>query len=88
MKSEKAGIDTSEVEVTNISSHGIWIYIRGKEYFLPFDEFPWFKNATISQIQNLQFIDGRHLRWPEIDVDLELDSLKNPGDYPLIYKTE
>ena len=88
MKSEKAGIDTSEVEVTNISSHGIWIYIRGKEYFLPFDEFPWFKRATISQLQNLQFIDDHHLRWPEIDVDLELDSLINPEDYPLIYRTE
>ena len=88
MKSEKAGIGTSEAEVTNISSHGVWIYIRGKEYFLPFDEFPWFKEATISQIQNLQLISGHYLRWPEIDVDLELDSLRNPQDYPLVYRTE
>ncbi len=88
MKSEKAGIDTSGIEVTNISPHGVWIYIHGKEYFLPFDEFPWFKEATIAQIQNLQFTGGHHLRWPEIDVDLELDSLRNPQDYPLVYRAE
>ena len=88
MKSEKAGIDTSGVEVTSISSHGIWIYVRGDEYFLPFDEFPWFKEATISQMQNLQLIEGHHLRWPGIDVDLEIESLKNPRDYPLVYRAE
>ena len=88
MKSEKAGTDTSGVEVTNVSSHGLWVYLRGEEYFLLFDEFPWFRDATISQIQHVQLIRDHHLRWPDIDVDLELDSLKNPQDYPLVYRTE
>ena len=32
-------------EVTNISAHGLWLLIDGREIFLPFDEFPWFKLA-------------------------------------------
>jgi hypothetical protein len=36
------GAATSEVEVTNISQHGFWLLLDGRELFLPFDEFPWF----------------------------------------------
>ncbi len=35
----------SEVEVTNISRHGFWLLVRGKELFLPYKDFPWFQNA-------------------------------------------
>lgn len=40
---KEARENTSYVEVTNISNHGIWLYIKGTEYFLPFEDFPWFK---------------------------------------------
>jgi hypothetical protein len=36
------GPATSEAEVTNISAHGFWLLVDGRELFLPFDEFPWF----------------------------------------------
>ena len=36
---------TSEVEVTHISTHGIWLLSEDEEYFLPYDEFPWFKDS-------------------------------------------
>jgi hypothetical protein len=53
---------------------------------LSFSEYPWFSEAKISEIQNLQFLHGRHLRWPMLDVDIELDSLVMPERYPLVYK--
>ncbi len=81
------GKDTSIVEVTNISKHGFWLYINDKEYFLSFDDFPWFKNATVSDILNVQLLHGYHLYWPDLDIDLELDSIKFPEKYPLIYKS-
>jgi Protein of unknown function (DUF2442) len=86
MKSTKPGTNTSVAEVSNISAHGFWLLIQDREYFLPFDEYPWFKNAKISQILNVKLNHGHHLHWPDLDVDLELESLAKPTKYPLIYK--
>ena len=85
MKSKTPGIDISEVEILNIDVHGIWLFVKGKEYFLPFDEFPWFKNATVANILNVEFHHGFHLYWPSLDVDLELNSLEDTSETPLIY---
>ena len=38
MKSKKVGESTSHVEVTNISNHGVWLYLKDIEYFLPFED--------------------------------------------------
>jgi len=73
-------------EVTNISQHGFWILLEGKEYFLPFEQFPWFKQASIAQITKLQFLHGTHLYWPDLDVDLSLAIIENPEKYKLVSK--
>ena len=83
MKSAKRGKNISEVEVQGISKSGVWLYVNGAEYLLTYDEYPWFKNAKISEVMNVKLINGDHLEWPELDVDLEIDSLKNPEKYPL-----
>ena len=36
------GRATSTAEVTNISQHGFWMLVDGRELFLAFDEFPWY----------------------------------------------
>lgn len=76
----------AEVEVLNISRHGFWLLIRGQEYFLPFDEFPWFRNATIADILFVEMPRPDHLYWPGLDVDLHLDSIEHPEKYPLVYR--
>jgi hypothetical protein len=86
MKSTKHGKSTSVAEVSNISAHGLWLLIQDREYFLPFDEYPWFKTANISQILNVKLNHDHHLHWPDLDVDLEIESLANPTKYPLLYK--
>ena len=85
MKSRVIGKNTSHAEVINISAHGIWILIKNREYFLPYDIFPWFKNATISDILNVRIEHDAYLFWPTLDIDLELESIKNPAHYPLRY---
>jgi hypothetical protein len=85
MKSSALGKSTSPVEVQEISLHGIWIYIGGREYFLPYNDYPWFKEAKVSEICNVQLLHGTHLHWPDLDVDLELEALQHPEKYPLIY---
>lgn len=37
------GNSTSAVEVTNISAHGVWLLAHNRELFMPYDNFPWFK---------------------------------------------
>ncbi|MBM4327993.1 MAG: DUF2442 domain-containing protein [Deltaproteobacteria bacterium] len=86
MKSEPLGKGTSEVEVTNISRHGLWILFGEEELFLSFDEFPWFKNAPLQAILSVQLQGREQLHWPDLDVDLTLDSIRHPDSYPLIYK--
>ena len=85
MKSQTVGKNTSEVEVSNISLHGLWLYVKGKEYFLPYAEYFWFKEAKIKDVFNVKLLYGRHLYWPSLDVDLEISSLENPERYPLFF---
>ena len=76
----------SPVEVSHISTHGIWLYVEDKEYFLNYKSYPWFKDATVSQIHQVKLLRGNHLRWKALDIDLELDAIQHPEQYPLIYK--
>lgn len=87
MKSSVIGKNISKTEVLNISPNGIWIIVKESEYFLPYDEFPWFKNAKISEIFDMKLLHDYHLYWPKLDVDLELDTLKHLEQYPLSYKS-
>jgi hypothetical protein len=80
------GSATSAAEVTNISKHGFWMLIDGDELFLPFDEFPWFKQATVEAILRLERPSPGHLYWPVLDVDLAVDSIEHPERYPLTSK--
>ncbi|MDP6038698.1 MAG: DUF2442 domain-containing protein [Candidatus Latescibacteria bacterium] len=84
MKSSEVGESISQVEVLNISKHGFWIYVNQEELFLSFEQFPWFKKATVSAILNLELLHGHHLYWPDLDIDLEIESIKDPEKYPLI----
>jgi hypothetical protein len=88
MKYNSIGTDISESEVIDISPFGIWLYHLGKEYFLPYEEFPWFKEAPVSKVFSVIGESEDHVRWPELDVDLSLSSIKNPGGYPLVYEPQ
>jgi hypothetical protein len=82
MKSLKRGKDIS-ISVENITPFGIWLFVKEKEYFLTYMEFPYFKDQTLSSIQNVQLLHGYHLFWPDLDIDLEIENLENPEKYPL-----
>jgi len=84
MKSEQLGASTSAPEVTNVSQHGFWLLLDGRQRFLPFSRFPWFAQATIAQISKVERPLPHHLYWPELDVDLHLDSIDQPESYPLV----
>lgn len=84
MKLSKRGKNISRAEVQDITSHGLWLLIAGREYFLPFSEFPWFSDASVSEIYAVRLLHGKHLYWPKLDIDLAVESLENLKRYPLI----
>ena len=86
MKSSGVGTGTSAVEVVNISRHGVWLYVKGAEYFLPYDDFPWFREARVGVIQDVHLLHGHHLHWKRLDVDLDVSSLEQIERYPLRYR--
>ena len=86
MKSETHGTDTSEVEVTQISKDGIWLLIGEKESFLPFENFPWFRDASVGAIHNVELLNESHLYWPDLDIDLAVESIEHPERFPLVAK--
>jgi hypothetical protein len=88
MSSAPLGTSTSTAEVTNISRHGVWLLVDDREFFMPFDEFPWFKKAPIDSVLHLERPRRDHLHWPALDVDLTLDSIEHPEKYPLKAKPD
>ena len=83
MNSRSPGKVSSGVEVTNISTHGIWLLVESGEYFLPFDDFPWFRDASVGVIQNVSEPTPGHFYWPDLHVDLGLETIQDPKKYPL-----
>jgi len=80
---DTAGTSISGAEVTNISRHGVWLLVDDEEYFLPFEEFSWFKKAPIEAVLEVERPQPHHLYWPRLDVDLSVDSLRHPERFPL-----
>ena len=83
-KSGGRGKHTSDVEVTNVSKQGFWLLIDGQERFLAFDVFPWFRSATIDQLLHVQLAGPGHLHWPSLDLDIAVESIDHPEEYPLL----
>jgi hypothetical protein len=70
--------------VTNVSPHGFWLFVGDQELFVSFKDFPWFKDASIAQIARVELPSAHHLYWPDLDIDLAVDSLTHPERYPLV----
>ncbi len=86
-KSESIGGDTLGAEVLNISPRGFWLMVGEREYFLDFDLFPWFRQASVEDLCGVELLHRDHLYWPKLDVDLDLDRIEYPEKYPLVART-
>ena len=76
----------TSVNVLMINAQGIMLSVLGRDYFLSYNRVPWLKEARISNVLNVRMAGRNAIEWPELDVDLEIESLKHPERYPLIMK--
>jgi hypothetical protein len=86
MKSGQPGLDTSPLEVTNISKHGFRLLLDDRELFVPSSDFPWFQQAAISAVLNVERPRADHLYWPDLDIDLAVESIEHPERFSLVSK--
>jgi hypothetical protein len=77
-----------EAEVTNVSAHGFWLLLGTEELAVPYAQFPWFKKATIEQLLAVERPTENHLYWPQLDIDLSVESLRNPDAFPLLSRAD
>ena len=78
------GIPTSEIEVSMASNKGFWLLLENEELHVPYADFPWFKKVTMEQITSIERPTPDHLYWPLLDVDLSVESLRSPAEFPLM----
>ena len=80
------GTVTSVAEVTHVSKYGFWLLLDSEELLVPFEQFPWFKKATIEQLFEVLWPTPDHLYWPQLDADLSVQSIRDPAAFPLVSK--
>ena len=61
---------------------GFILNVNGKDYRLNFSDYPWFEYCTIHEIVNVHS-DQWGVYWEEAGIELELESLEHPNNYPL-----
>jgi uncharacterized protein DUF2442 len=83
MSSRALGKNTSAAEVTNISSHGVWLLAADQEWFMSYEDFPWFKNVPVGKVLNVEEPTPGHFYWPDLDIDLTSEIIEHPERFPL-----
>ena len=78
--------NSAAIEVSLVSNQGFWLLAADEELFLSYADFPWFKEATIAQITNVERPSADHLYWPSLDIDLSVESVRDPSKFPLVSK--
>lgn len=68
----------SYAEVTSISKLGFWLQFGAEELYLSFAEFPRFEQATVAELIHVVCISSSRVYWPGLDLDLALETIRNP----------
>lgn len=82
----KSSLQATSVSVLMINSQGMTLSVNGQDYFVSYNRVPWLRDATISSALNVRMAGVAAIEWPDLDVDLEIESLKHPERYPLVMK--
>lgn len=86
MLKKKNNTNAISASVLMINNQGIMISVEGNDYFLSYNRVPWLKDATVRNILNIKMSGKNAVEWPDLDIDLEIDSLKHPERYPLVMR--
>jgi hypothetical protein len=54
-----------------------------KEMCMPYENFPWLKDASVAKILNVVEPFPGHFYWPDLHVDLTVEITEHPERFPL-----
>jgi len=84
MRSSKPGGVDSSARLGEVGIYDFSIHVDGRFLRLTYYDFPWFRDATLEQLAAIERPAPDRLRWPELDVDLSIESIENPKRYPQV----
>lgn len=70
-------MQNDNVEVTRVSSLGIWLRAHDKKFFLSYYDFPRFKNKPLQAVLHVEETAQGSFYWPEIEVTLTKSVMEN-----------
>ena len=82
----KNNTSSTLVCVLMINAQGIMLSVLGNDYFVSYNRIPWMQDAPVRSVLNVQMSGNRAIEWPDLDVDLEIESLQHPERYPFVMK--
>ncbi len=71
------------IEINSISELGIKVSIHGKNIFMSYEDFPWFKNQSVQAITHIEKFGENSFHWPELNVDLTDEMIEFPEKFRL-----
>ena len=72
--------------VLMIDAQGMMQSVLGPDSFVSYNRVPRLRDARVSSALNVRMAGPNAIEWPELDVDLEIESLKRPERYPSVMK--
>lgn len=70
--------------VLMIDAQGMMLSVLGQDSFVSYNRVPKLRDARVSSALNVRMAGPNAIEWPELDVDLEIESLKHPERYPSV----
>ncbi len=70
--------------VLMIDAQGMMLSVLGQDSVMSYNRVPRLRDARVSSALNVRMAGPNAIEWPELDVDLEIESLKHPERYPLV----
>ncbi|MBS0149343.1 MAG: hypothetical protein JSR31_00275 [Nitrospira sp.] len=76
MKALTHGKKRPRVEVTHISTHGLWLLTDSSELFVSFIDFPRFRTIFSSQLKHVTQLHPDVLFWPMLDIEIPVRRMR------------
>ena len=83
------GLNTSKNKTCFLctTGEGMAVLVNGKEFFLRYDDFPWFEYCQARELRDVT-ADRWGVYWNAIGIDLPIEALEDPAKYPVKISVE
>lgn len=81
-RSSACASNSEKSRLRNCALQGLSFLVGEEELLLSCMVFPWFPEAPVSKIANIEKPGPHHLPRPDPDADLSIESMRHPEEFP------